>query len=259
VSDPRAPIGDDDLHAYADGRLDPARRAEVEVWIAQSPEAAARVAFYRRLNVELHRRFDPVLAEPLSAKMQEPRSWTRSRIARAVAVAGLVVLGAAGGWTARGLMHFDDSTGHPPAPPLAAQAAVAHAVYAVEVRHPVEVAVEEEAHLVTWLSRRLGQTIKAPHLEASGWRLMGGRLLPAAEGGVACQFMYENAGGNRITLFVKASAEEQAETAFRFALERDGVSVFYWLDRKMGYALSGRLDREDLLRLARAVYEQLNG
>jgi anti-sigma factor RsiW len=37
------------------------------------------------------------------------------------------------------------------------------------------------------------------------------------------------------------------------------VRVFYWIDRKFGYALSSAdLDRDELLRLANAVYQQLN-
>ena len=43
----------------------------------------------------------------------------------------------------------------------------------------------------------------------------------------------------------------------RFAQER-GVGVFYWLDRKLGYALSGEVEKAELLRVATAVYRQLN-
>jgi anti-sigma factor RsiW len=37
----------------------------------------------------------------------------------------------------------------------------------------------------------------------------------------------------------------------------DGVGVFYWIDDTCGYALSGRLDRGQLLAIARIVYGQL--
>ncbi len=37
----------------------------------------------------------------------------------------------------------------------------------------------------------------------------------------------------------------------------DGVGVFYWIDEDCGYALSGRLDRGQLLAIARVVYGQL--
>ena len=45
-------------------------------------------------------------------------------------------------------------------------------------------------------------------------------------------------------------------TAFRFAQE-GAVSVFYWMDRDCGYALSGELDRATLTRVATSVYKQL--
>ena len=64
MSDPTA-FSDGDLHAYADGRLDEARRAAIETWLASHPDEAARVAFYKRLNGELHRLFDPVLDAPI--------------------------------------------------------------------------------------------------------------------------------------------------------------------------------------------------
>lgn len=252
-------ITDDDLHGYVDGRLPLERRHEVERWLAEHPEDAARVAFYRRLNEDLRDHFDPVLAEPVPAPMQRPRPVARlglrSQIAAAVA---LFVLGGTAGWIVREaqLPTPADEAGSA-APTLARQAAVAHAVYAVEVRHPVEVGIDEEAHLIRWLSNRMGRSIRAPRLEEYGYRLIGGRLLPAAEGGVACQFMYEAAHGQRVTLFYKGVESGPATTEFQFETEPNGVSVFFWREEKLGYALSGNLPREELLRLARAIHAQM--
>jgi hypothetical protein len=39
--------------------------------------------------------------------------------------------------------------------------------------------VGQEAHLIQWLSKRLGRQLIAPDLTAGGFQLMGGRLLPA--------------------------------------------------------------------------------
>jgi len=36
------------------------------------------------------------------------------------------------------------------------------------------------------------------------------------------------------------------------------VSVFYWVDGNFGYALSGEVRREQLLKVADVVYKQLN-
>ena len=77
-----------------------------------------------------------------------------------------------------------------------ADALAAHRTFAVEVRHPVEVDAAQEAHLVQWLSKRLGRPLVVPDLSATGYRLMGGRLLPAGSG-AAAQLMYENGAGDR--------------------------------------------------------------
>jgi anti-sigma factor RsiW len=86
--------------------------------------------------------------------------------------------------------------------------------------------------------------------------LVGGRLLPGDRGPVA-QFMYQDGKGLRLTLYVRINQDESRETAFRYSQE-GGVSTFYWLDHKLGYALSGEVDKTELLRVANAVYKQLN-
>ena len=99
--------------------------------------------------------------------------------------------------------------------------------------------------------------VKTPKLDAEGMSLVGGRLLPGDPGPVA-QFMYQNAQGRRATLYVRTEGPDQRETAFRYAREGN-VRVFYWIDRKFGYALSSAdMEREELLRLANLVYRQLN-
>lgn len=248
----RRPIAEADLHRAADGRLDPERQRLVEAHLAANPAEAERVAFYRRLNEELHRLYDPLLAEPATVLWPPPArpvGWGR-QAARAAAAIALFLGGLAAGWLLRG----GPTEGPAEADRIARQAATAHALYAVEVRHPVEVPGEEEAHLVQWLSKRLGGEVRAPRLDALGYRLVGGRLLPA-EGGVAAQFMYENPAGTRVTLYVK-SGDADDETSFRF-LEREGLSIFYWRDGRFGYALSGPLPRESLLAICNAVYAQL--
>jgi anti-sigma factor RsiW len=125
------------------------------------------------------------------------------------------------------------------------------------VRHPVEVGADQEAHLVAWLSKRLGAPVRAPKLEEVGYSLVGGRLLPGENGPVA-HFMYQGNQGTRVTLYVRAEAIGNRETAFRYAKDNN-VRVFYWVDRKLGYALSSAdISKEDLFKVANAVYHQLN-
>ena len=244
------PVTEADLHAYVDAVLPAARAAEVEAYLAEHREEAARVASYREQMLALRREFDAVLDEPLPERLLPPPR--RRSVARYAAIAAWFALGGVIGWQLRA--YTTDRIAEPAA--WARRAAVAHIVYSPEVRHPVEVGADQEAHLVAWLSKRLGAALKVPNLGGLGYSLVGGRLLPGDHGPVA-QFMYQDGKGARLTLYVRANADDSRETAFRFAQE-DGVGVFYWLDGKLGYALSGEIGKNELLRVATAVYKQLN-
>ncbi len=248
------PVNEAELHAYADGQLVPTRGAEVEAWLAQHPADLERLDAWRQQNRQLRALFDPVLAEAVPRSMSAPPRWAAQhwRLARRSAAAVLLALaGGAAGWALRGA----PSAGAQYAHSLPRQAALAHAVYSPEVRHPVEVGADQEEHLVKWLSKRLGAPLRAPHLGKLGYELVGGRLLPGESGPVA-QFMYQDAGGQRLTLYVSSGQPNQRDTGFRFAQEGP-VSVFYWIDGKFGYALSAGVGKAELAKLASAVYDQL--
>ncbi|MBI2306791.1 MAG: anti-sigma factor [Rhodocyclales bacterium] len=240
---------DADLHAWADGRLDAARAAEIDAWLAGHPEEEARLLDWKRQKELLHAAFDPVLEEPVPARLVDaarrpPRVW------RLAAAFGWLAIGVVVGYLLRGVKPGDAT-----APALARNAAIAHVVYTPEVRHPVEVGADQEAHLVQWLSKRLGTPLKTPHFAAQGFDLVGGRLLPGERGPVA-QFMYQDRGGRRLTLYVKTDSDNR-DTAFRYAQEGK-IGVFYWLDGRLGYALSGEMPRAELLAIAESAYRQLN-
>lgn len=120
------------------------------------------------------------------------------------------------------------------------------------MRHPVEVTAKEAAHLVAWLSKRLGAPVRARQLNKLGYELRGGRLLPEP-GRPGAPFMYQDATGKRLTLYVSTEVVNR-DAGFRYASD-GGLHVFYWIDRQLGYALSGDLDKNEILRVARAVYK----
>jgi predicted lipoprotein with Yx(FWY)xxD motif len=108
----------------------------------------------------------------------------------AAAAAVLLVLAAGGaGWGQRGAHDAPLMAAAARAPDcFAARASMAHAVYVPEVKRPVEVDGAHEDQLVTWLSKRMGAPMRAPHLQGLGYALEGGRLPPGERGPVA-QFM----------------------------------------------------------------------
>jgi len=261
MSGPVQPVGDDELAAYADGRLDSARAAAVEAWLAQPENAPqrARLERWRRHDEALRDALDPALDEPIPARLRaalgaseeaSSRAGQPTRLRWLAPAAIAAVLGIAVG--AGGFALWSP-------PPAAAQSLAdvgisAHAVYSREVRHAVEVGADDEAHLVSWLSNRLDTPIDPPDLSAEGLTLLGGRLVPA-EGRPAAQLMYEDGAGQRYTLLI-ARTDEPGTTAMEYAWEPD-ICAFYWIAGTVGYVFAGPENRSHVEQLSRAVYDQV--
>lgn len=242
-----------ELHAYVDGALPDARRAEVEAYLAAAPDEAARVHAYEVQNTTLRRLFDPLLDDAVPERLRLPlHARRRFSLAPYAAAAAWLALGTLIGWQ----LGSSEQMAAASKLDLARRAAIAHAVYVPEVRHPVEVGADQEAHLLNWLSKRLATPLQVPQLREFGYALVGGRLLPGDSGPVA-QFMYQDDKGQRLTLYIRRNGDDAQETAFRFSNEGK-IGVFYWLDGQRGYALSGEIDKAALLAVANAVYRQLN-
>ena len=247
------PITDNDLHAYVDGQLDAARRAEVEAHLAANAAAAKIVRDYRGLNRSLHESFDDVLNEPLPhAMVRVSRRRPMEVLRRIAATLVLVVGGAAGGWV---LNDVASSQTDSLAAAFPARAGIIHATYYAERRHAVEVAAGEKPHLVAWLSKRLGTEVQIPDLTEAGFQLVGGRMLPG-ETKPAAHFLYEDVEGGRVTLYMRHGDTGGSNTKFSFT-SNGGVGVYYWINGPTGYAVAGGVDREVLLAAAKIVYRQL--
>ena len=90
-------------------------------------------------------------------------------------------------------------------------------------------------------------------LQAQGFSLVGGRLLPDAAGPSA-QLMYEDGEKRRVTVYLR-KPEAGTPAAFRFE-RQDGLNLFYWVESGCGYALVGDLPRNQLLALAMEIHRQ---
>jgi anti-sigma factor RsiW len=261
------PITEEDLQAYVDAALPAAKHAVVADYLATHPDQAERVRAYQAQKQALKALFNPVLDEPLpdslcalslpppgaDAQAHKGGFMARWSLERIAAGALIALVGGAAGWLAHGQYQPAESMAR--LSPLPRQAAVAHAVFSPDVRRPVEVSAEHEDQLVAWLSKRMGTPVRPPKLGALGFELIGGRLLPGNNDPVA-QFMYQDSSGQRLTLYVSTENTSNQETAFRFAQEGK-VNVFYWIDGKFGYALSAGIEKEQLARVATAVYDQI--
>jgi len=253
------PIGEDDLQAFVDGRLTPSRLEAVKAYLTDHPALADQVRSEIEQREALRARLAFKAQEPIPARLRVAnliamqRPAPRIRPAAAAAAVAWMAIGALLG-LAGGAWWFSDARGPTDATRVAEQAMAAHRIYVSERLHPVEVPGDQEAHLVQWLSRRVGKPLKAPNLNAQGYRLIGGRLLPD-HGEAAALFMYENAGGSRLTLYARSGGNEE-QTAFRFE-SQEGISAFSWIDNGLSYVVSAREDRARLLPIAETIYKQL--
>lgn len=270
----------DQINALVDGQLSAPEQAETLERLARDPLARETLQAWQAQRDALRALHLPLREEPIPAFLLAAAPQSQQGLRRVAqwrrwgGMAAAVALAFGVGWLSHGQMgqlgRQDTSQmafgQKPPAQAFMHQASVAHAVFSPEVRHPVEVTAAQQDHLVQWLSKRLGKPLKVPVLAAQGYELVGGRLLPG-DSGARAQFMFQNPAGSRVTLYLgavdsrpipSATAPGMAAMPAVFRYGTDGpVASFYWVDQGFGYALSGAVSREELMRLAQLVYQQL--
>ena len=241
----RKPPSPEELSAYHDGEAPPELRRAIETWLADQPEAAKTLADWRSLDAGLRAQLDPVVDEAVPGALTAPLARRlRLPYPQAAAAAVLLVVAVSSGWIARGVL---DPAGFPE------EALRAHAVYAVEQRHPVEVDASQSAHLKRWLSKRTGVEVMVPSLEGHGYALMGGRLL-SSSAGPAALLMYEDGQANRVSLIVARHGDKKSKEVV--TLRNDQGTGLFWWDREALYAVVGKADESLLRQLGASVTEQ---
>jgi anti-sigma factor RsiW len=254
------PISEVDLHAYVDNALDISRRAEVECYLVLHPDVEARVGRYEEQQRLLRAALVPFAEEPIPPELNlaqliaaRRRSSHRSSWRAAAAAALLLAFGGAGGWSL-------DEMQHQPAVGVAAlarEAAYNYEVYGPDKIHPIEFKAADSASFTQWFSQRLGSTVKTPDLTASGYHLMGSRLIATPQG-PAGLFMYgnsHNGRGTRLVLLVKAMKIQKSMPMSLYA--QGALNGFAWSDHGMGYSLVGATPSELLHPLADEVRRQM--
>lgn len=269
---------DDLLSAWLDGELEAEALAQVQAWLQDHPEDAARVRAWAADRDALRVRLDASLAQPLpqawvdrlgtassAPAANEPHWWRRALVAGLMLASGL-----GGAWVQRHSAADTTPLVAMAAPggvePWVQRAAAAHAVYVPEQRHPVEVSVQQgdaaqrqqqEQHLSQWLSKRLSTPVILFNLRSEGFELVGGRLLPDTPNPGA-QLMYQRPDGQRVTVYVlrheappKAANEPDVRT-----LQVAGLDAMVWYEGGAACALVGSLPRVQMNKLADVMYSQ---
>ncbi len=269
------------INTLVDSQLLPDEQAAAMVQISQDPESLATLRAWQTQREALRSLHRPLLDETIpntllaAARRSQKEYQQLDQWWRWGGMAAAVMLAFGVGWFSKGQLgnSFGQQLASNKTPAMQTfihQASLAHAVFSPEVRHPVEVTAAQQEHLVQWLSKRVGKPLKVPILTTQGYELVGGRLLPG-DGGARAQFMFQNPAGLRVTLYLGAVESnptvktakndttpktDSQETAFRYSADGP-VPSFYWVEQGFGYALSGPISREELMKLAQLVYQQL--
>lgn len=250
-----APVTEADIQAYVDDRLPPESAAAVAAWLVKHPTEAERVASYRTQRDALRAALDPVMDEPLPPSLDlrlRERRFGRPHLggqALAASMAGLLILGGAGGWTLRG-WSTPASTG---TAALAREAMAGYAVYAHDTARPVELAADQRQALDGWLSARLARPIAAPDLRAVGLSLVGGRLL-ATDHGPAGFYLYRDAAGRRVALYLRPMEVDGTDRMTQ--RNEGGLPGWTWADNGLGFGLFGAAPGDFLHSTANMVRAQ---
>lgn len=250
------PVTEAELQAHVDGRLPDTRRREIDAWLKDHPQEAARLDAYRDQSQALREMLAPVAAEPIPPALdlritttRRSSWWPQGHTRLAAGIAAVALLGSSLGWTARGWME-------PPAAGLGAlsrEAAASYVVYADDPQRPVEVVAGENGALDQWISSRLAYSVSAPDLTRAGLRLMGGRIVPT-EHGPAGMYLYRDASGNRVMLFLRRMRIDR--TGRMTGRRENGAQGWTWADDGIGFALFGAQPQAVLHPIADMVRHQ---
>ncbi len=256
----KTPIGEDDLQAFLDGRLSPARMPALRAYLAEHPEVAGRLDIERQQRALLRERLSFKAGEPIPARLRVASLRERRRpsitvFTRVAAIAAWIVTGGVAGWGIAKISGMQQETMSASAAAEVKDAMAAHRVFAVETVHPVEVKAEEGAHLTQWLSKRVGRQLISPELKNLGFRLMGGRVIPSEEG-VAAQFMYDDDKEARLTIYVTASDAQDTESLYKQA---GSLSSLIWIKNGLAVVVTAPLKRDRLSQICDTIRSQFDG
>ncbi|MGG7519365.1 anti-sigma factor family protein [Allorhizobium undicola] len=251
------PIQEFDLHAYVDDQLGVGRRIEVEAYLSEHPEQAARVMGDLRLRDELR------LA--LAAEGSAPRPQTREaarRLERVLRMQGsalflrraaAVLLFVAGGWVAHSAFNV-----------FSAGEVVA------SVPPPAFVDEAVKAHETSLLRESVGKLGDRPVFSAADIRSATGIVLPDMPGrwsvrdsqifpshyGPSVEMIVQPAGEAQMSLFAVRPGNFSVQPVMLRHSEKTNAA--YWQIGEVGYALVSNDRRaDDLAGIARQLAKTL--
>ncbi len=283
------PFSDVDLNAYVDNQISTERREVIAAYLKTAPADAARVDAWRRQNEAIRTVFAGTAAEPVPVwltigqltsnrdkTVTLQKAWTDKRAARSglkphasslrqvmLILATALLAFAAGSVVRWNSLSASDLTGW--WAPSSARAEVmrsfsrraldAHATYSLDSDRPVEAVDLPEGALSRWFKHHLAFPVRIPDLERLGWTLRGGRIVPG-DIGPAALLVYENAGGERLSLYTGRVANPSlVDTAYQIMPDQ----TMMWMDGPIGFGIMTSKAGPWLAANAREVYRAVYG
>jgi anti-sigma factor RsiW len=242
------PITEADLLAYVDDQLDPARRIEVEEYLAHAPEAAARVMAdlkdrdaLRLLHAApLARPSEPMLRSAVRLERALIRQEFGLKLRRIAAVAALIGFG----WFAHGQVGLGvtDSEASPKPPAFVEDALHSHETGLLRARMVSQ--PEVEAYDPAEILAETG--IRLPSLPKN-WQVRDAQVFPSRYGH-SIEIAIDAGDLGRVSLFAAQTPVFNviAPTSARF----EKATAVYWQTGQLAYALTGTTSDKSLERAA---------
>ena len=251
-------IPDEDLNAFIDGELDPARAADIAAALAARPVLAARVAALRADKAQIARIYGRLAEEPLPAALGEAMARTTTRQQPQVrqrgwlrpaawAIAAAAVL-AALGWFGAPLLRSA------PADRLVAEAIAARD----GAERPAETltgsTLPPPAARDQLLSAALKVPVKTPNLEKAGFALDAVGIYGDPQARRALELSYRDGRGRRFTVYLHGPTGADG-----FELRQSGATrICIWQNADLSAVMVGEMSSEEILRVASLTYADLN-
>jgi len=274
----RAPLSDERLQEYLDGRLSPADAAAVAEYLWIHPEKGAEVQRLREQDTLLSAIGADVLEEPVPERLlQIVRSPSRnqdsqpsssppsvapargrfSRFSNLALAASLVGMFLAGGWS--GWAGYQYLNPWPSLDEMAlSDAARAYQLYGADSSFPAEFGPDRAADLSAWISRNFNRAIDPPDISGLGFQFVGGRIFPGV-GGKSCMYLFQNGNGQKVAL-VFWGRRETATGGRTLSGALEGLQSRSWAVGDLGYALVGDGELtgiDDMVQAIQAFYQNL--
>ncbi len=258
MSVPDSPVQEDELHAFVDGRLPADREEAVQRYLQTNPDEARRINAYMRqrlaLRTALLSDLEPVPSHLRPANILREHA-RRSRAVWQFAASVLLALGlgVGAGWMIWG--PASSNANDRAMKVLVQQGFATYSVFAPDVRHPIEVPANEQAHLTQWLSNRLHRDVMIPDLSRLGYTLLGGRLVATEQGGASALIMYAGPQGQRVSLLLRPMRAEFHSSDQEHS-DRS-IQLCAWITNGLGYALVGPKSDANLETVADQIRDDL--